>query len=92
MDDNEQRARTNALDADTRSAVMPEMREVYSSAVDSIGYEQETQTLRVRWSRTGRISVYEGVPADVANQTMNAPSIGSALRDNIQGVYLHRYI
>lgn len=71
---------------------MMEMNEVYSSVVDSIGYDEETQSLHVRWSRTGRISVYEGVPADVANQTMNAPSIGSALRDAIQGAYNHRYI
>ena len=68
---------------------MPDMRPVYSSVVDEIGYEDGA--LFVRWSRGGKISVYEGVPADLAAQVRNAPSIGKALREQIQDAYKHRY-
>ena len=66
------------------------MREVYSSVVHSIGYEDGN--LHVRWARTGRVSVYKDVPPELADQVMNAPSIGSALRDVIQNTFEHQYI
>ena len=69
---------------------MPEMQEVYSNSVHSIGYGDGE--LHVRWARTGRISVYKGVPPDLANQIINAPSVGSALKNSIQGTFEHRYI
>jgi hypothetical protein len=66
-----------------------EMREVYSSAVQEIGYEDGK--LVVVWKRTGKTSTYTGVPPDLARQVMNAPSIGQALRESVQGVYDHGY-
>jgi hypothetical protein len=66
-----------------------EMREVYSSHVDSIGFEDGELT--VTWS-SGKTSVYSGVPESVANSVMDAPSIGSALRSDVKGKYSHRYV
>jgi len=67
------------------------MREVYSSAVEAMDYQDGN--LIVRWSndKKGRISIYEGVPEDVANRVMNAPSIGTALRTEIIPVFKHSY-
>lgn len=71
---------------------MPEMVDVYSTAVSSIGYDEGKQTLYVTWARTGRMSVYRGVPAELATQIRNAPSVGQALRESVQGTYDHQYI
>lgn len=68
-----------------------EMRSVYSDAVDEIGYDDETKELHVVWKRNGRRSVYSGVPPEVAEETMNAPSVGQALRNSVQNTYAHGY-
>lgn len=68
----------------------PPMRAVYSSTVNRIGYADDTSELWVQWNN-GRKSVYEGVPADVADTVMNAWSIGKALNDMVKNVYEHRY-
>lgn len=70
--------------------MIPRMRRVFSSHVAEIGYDSDNQELHVTWN-TGRVSVYTGVPEKLANETMNAPSIGSALTDNIKGNFKHRY-
>ncbi len=67
-----------------------EMREVYSNRVASIGYEDGK--LIVKWAKGGKTSVYDGVPKELADQVMNAPSIGQALRMSIEGVYSHSYL
>jgi len=67
-----------------------EMRSVFSSNVDEIGYDQETEELHVKWT-SGKTSIYgPGVSPDVAEQTMNAFSVGQAVRA-IKGSYPHRY-
>jgi len=65
------------------------MREVYSSVVQEIGYEDGK--LAVVWKRTGKTSTYTGVPPELAQRVMNAPSIGQALRESVRGVYTHEY-
>ncbi len=65
------------------------MRQVYSSVVQEIGYEDGK--LAVVWKRTGKTSTYTGVPPEVAQRVMNAPSIGQALRESVQGTYSHGY-
>ena len=65
------------------------MQQVYSSAVDEIGYEDGK--LVVVWKRTGKTSTYAGVPPELAQRVMNAPSIGQALRASVQGTYSHGY-
>ena len=67
-------------------------RNVFSSHVESISYDDEAQTMTVTWkSGKRRTSVYEGVPEDVADQASRAASVGSFLRENVKGKHAHRY-
>lgn len=70
---------------------MPKMRSVYSSHVDKIGHDAEANELHVKWQGSGKTSVYEGVPADLAHQVMNAHSVGQALNEHIKDNYKHHY-
>ena len=69
----------------------PVMKQVFSSGVDEIGYDPETGDLYVRW-KSGKTSVYAGVPEDTATETINSWSIGATLRSDIQPNYQHRYV
>jgi hypothetical protein len=68
---------------------VPDMRDVYSSHVSRIGFDDGK--LIVEWN-SGKTSIYPGVPEQLANEVMNSPSIGSALRERIKGVYSHTYL
>jgi hypothetical protein len=68
-----------------------EWRSVFSSNVDSIAYNAETLELFVRWTRGRKVSVYEGVPDDVADEAMRAYSVGNYIREEIKPNYRHRY-
>jgi hypothetical protein len=67
------------------------MRSVISDNVSDIGYDDETGELHVVWKKSGKTSVYSGVPAGVASQTMNAFSVGQAISQDIKPNYPHRY-
>lgn len=64
-----------------------DLRRVYSSHVEQIGYDVETGDLHVVWSR-GNGTVFAGVPPDVAQRVLSAPSIGEALHAEVRGRYL----
>jgi hypothetical protein len=66
------------------------MKEVFSSNVDQIGYDEDTSELTVVW-KGGKTSIYSGVPQSVAEQTMNDWSVGKAINANIKPAYAHRY-
>lgn len=76
-----------------------QMREVYSSAIDRIGYDPQTKELHVVWRRSakgssggGRTSVYTNVPPDIAHRTMNSWSVGQAVRQlQASGDHEHSY-
>lgn len=68
---------------------MPNMRPVFSSHITHVGYEDGQ--LHVLY-KNGKTSVYEGVPPDVANGVIGAPSIGTAIHATIRGNYPHRYL
>lgn len=70
---------------------MAEMRSVYSSHIDSIGYDPDSSELHVQWSG-GAVSVYAGVPADLAAEVLGAPSIGEALHLGVRGKFPHRTV
>lgn len=72
-------------------AVPPVMKHVYSGMVDSVGYDAEAGALYVMWN-SGKKSIYEGVPPDVARSTMNAWSVGKALREGVISNFEHRYL
>lgn len=63
---------------------------VYSSHVNIVSYDDETQELSVKWD-TGKTSIYAGVPPEIANQVMNSWSVGTALHQVVKGKYEHRY-
>jgi hypothetical protein len=65
-------------------------KQVHSSHVDKIGYDPDNQTLVVVY-KTGKTSVYQSVPQDIADQVMNSYSVGQALHNLVKGVYGHEY-
>jgi len=65
--------------------------EVFSSSVDALEYDPESGTLLVQWKR-GRISAYQNVPAQLAQQVATAYSVGSAIRERIIPFFEHRYL
>lgn len=64
---------------------------VFSSHIDTVSYDSTTQEMSVKFSK-GKTAVYSGVPVALASSVMNAPSVGSALHDQIKGAYPHRYL
>lgn len=64
---------------------------VVSSNVESIGYDEGTQTLRVRFL-SGSEYDYKNVPVMEFEQLKNAPSVGSYLNRNIKGNYAYEKV
>lgn len=64
---------------------------VYSSNVSEVGYDPDTGELLVTWSKSGKVSAYQGVPEDVALKLANAPSVGQMLDAEIKPYYSHSY-
>lgn len=67
------------------------VRDVYSSMVSQVGYNDETKELFITWAKSTKRSIYEGVPAELAEQLANAPSVGSMLIAEVKPYYAHRY-
>ncbi|MDR3611401.1 MAG: KTSC domain-containing protein [Ignavibacteriaceae bacterium] len=64
---------------------------VSSSNVEALGYDDNTQTLRV-WFLNGSIYDYRGVGKMEFEGLLNAPSIGSYLHKNIKGQYSYEKV
>ncbi len=64
---------------------------VVSSNVESIGYDESTQTLRVRFL-TGTTYDYKNVLSMEFEQLKNAQSVGSYLNRNIKGNYAYERV
>jgi len=65
---------------------MIEMQYVDSSNVEAIGYDPAASEVHVRFL-TGDTYVYHGVPEDIYNELLAAPSKGSYLNRIIKGTY-----
>ena len=65
-------------------------KEVYSSNVSTVGYDEESKELIITWAK-GKRSIYSGVPAELADQLASASSVGSMLNAEIKPYYAHRY-
>lgn len=65
-------------------------RQVYSSNVAEVGYDDHTKELLITWMK-GKRSIYSGVPEELAEQLVNAPSVGSMLNTEVKPFYAHRY-
>ena len=70
---------------------LPAMRNVFSSHVDAVGYDEASGELHVTF-QTGKTAVYRDVPAKVARDVMEAPSIGEAMWNSIRGKYAFGYL
>ncbi len=68
---------------------MPEMSLVESSNVRAIGHDDDILELWVEFN-DGSIYVYEGVPAVIYEELMDAPSKGSYLNRVIKGNFAYR--
>lgn len=66
---------------------MPEMVYVQSSNVESVGYDVNTAELHVRYVSFATIYVYQGVPADVFDRLMIAPSKGVFISQEVKGAF-----
>lgn len=68
----------------------PVMNPVYSSHVDSVGFDAETKELYVEWD-SGKTSIYSGVSAALADEVSKSWSVGKAVREQIIDKFPHRY-
>jgi hypothetical protein len=64
---------------------------VYSSHVQSVGYDSDRKELLITW-QNGKVSAYEGVDEETALQAANAPSVGQFLHSEVKPSYRHRYV
>ena len=69
----------------------PEMKSVASSNVGSIGYNEDTQELYVRFLNNS-LYVYKNVPKIEFEGLENAPSIGSYIHRNLRNVYAYERV
>lgn len=65
---------------------MPALKPVFSSHIAAIGYEDGMLVVQYK---TGRVAHYSGVPPDVAERVLSAPSVGEAMHAEIRGKYDH---
>lgn len=68
-----------------------QMRSVFSSHVDNIGYDPENRELHVKYSK-GQYAVYKDIPEDVAKNVLGSASIGEALHEHVKGKFEHEYL
>ena len=66
-------------------------RPVFSSMVQEVGYDDQTQDLLITWTN-GKRSAYSGVPEDLAIELSKAPSVGQMVNMEIKPNYRHRYV
>lgn len=64
---------------------------VYSSHIQSIAWSEDPPGMQVTWDG-GKISLYSGVSSQLAHEIANAPSVGSAIHEQIKGRYDHQYL
>jgi hypothetical protein len=58
-------------------------KKVNSSSIRSVGYDERNRVLEVEFN-DGRIMQYSGVSGELHRRLMNAPSMVSYFRDNIE--------
>lgn len=68
---------------------MPDFTPIYSSWIDGIAYDPDTQELHVKHSRDDSITTYQGVPEDLYASIRKSPSIGSAIHSSVRDVFPH---
>jgi hypothetical protein len=72
-------------------AAKPDMKRVFSSHIERVGFDEESGELHVHFSN-GSEGYYHGVdPAD-ARSVLSAPSIGEELHRTVRGSYRFSYV
>jgi len=71
---------------------MIDMQVVQSSNIEAIGYDADTHELHVRFLTSGKTYVYPGVPQEIYEGLMNAPSHGVYFGQFVKPIYTHFYI
>ena len=59
---------------------------VDSSNIEAIGYDDDAQALHVQFL-SGECYIYHGVPREIFDELMTAPSKGSFLNREVKAVY-----
>lgn len=70
---------------------VPDMIQVNSSNIDSIGYDNKSEEVYVRFLN-GSLYVYKGVPLHEFENLRDASSLGSYLHRNYKNVYPYERI
>ncbi len=66
---------------------------VFSSLASEIGWDDETSSVLVKWSKNGKTSAYTGFDEAKALELANAPSVGQMILTEIKpGASGHRYV
>ena len=68
-----------------------EMKQVFSSNVEAVGYDAADGALYIQW-KSGKTSRYNDVPPSVAQQAQTAHSVGQYVHANVKGQYEHQYV
>lgn len=67
-------------------------RDVYSSMVSSVGWDDQTGEILVKWSKSGKMSAYGGFDEAKALELATAPSVGQMVLTEIKPGGSHRYV
>jgi hypothetical protein len=62
---------------------------IVSSMIHSIGYDNASRTLAVRFNNSDLVHHFKDVGVDTATRVQIAPSIGRAFNEHIRGQYDH---
>ena len=69
------------------------MKDVYSSMVSQVGWDDSTNELLVKWSKSGKVSAYSGFDEAKAYELSTAPSVGQMVITEIKSSGAkHRYV
>ena len=67
-------------------------RNVFSSHVESISYDDEAQTMTVTWKKSKKgPTTYEGVSEELADEASRTVSVGTFLHEHVKGKFEHGY-
>ena len=68
------------------------MQPVKSSNIESIGYDEKTGTLAVKFKGSGQTYHYDEVPKDAHTEMLKAPSVGKFFNQHLIGKHAHKKV
>jgi hypothetical protein len=68
-------------------------KDVFSTMVSSVGWDDSTNELIITWAKSGKTSAYAGFDEAKALELANAPSVGQMINTEIKSSGKpHRYV